>query len=115
MGYILPNCFFTKTVLKKVQNLALRVFIAKYGYNRNTHQVIVFPPIRYGGSRFTPLYLGQGEGQILTFLKNWRTDTDAGKLLCIAVLWTRLNYTSVPVYPFLPMQLHHSHICLVDG
>jgi hypothetical protein len=91
MGYVLPNCFFPETVLKKLQNSALRAFLAKCGYNRNTHRCIVFAPIRYGGGGFISLYLLQGEGQILTFLKHWRTDTDAGNLLRIALSWAQLH------------------------
>jgi hypothetical protein len=37
------------------------------------------------------MYLLQGEGQILTFLKHWRTDTDACNLLRIALSWAQLH------------------------
>jgi hypothetical protein len=91
LGYVLPNCFFSHKQLHKVQQSALRAFLAKCGYNRNTHRLIVFAPIRYGGCGFLALYLIQGEGQILSFLKNWRTKTDCSKLLRIAVSWTQLH------------------------
>jgi hypothetical protein len=68
-----------------------RAFLAKCGYNRNTQCTIVFAPIWYGGCGFLALYLIQGEGQILTFLKHWRTDSDSGNLLRIAVAWTQLH------------------------
>jgi hypothetical protein len=91
LGYVLPNCFFQESVLQKLQSLALRSFLAKCGYNRNTQRTIVFAPICYGGCGFTPLYLLQGEGQILAFLKHWRTDSDAGNLLRIALAWIQLH------------------------
>jgi hypothetical protein len=81
LGYVLPNCFFLEKELKKVQQAALRAFLSKCGFNRNTHRSIVFAPIRYGGCVFLHLYIIQGEGQILTFLKHWRTSIEAGKLL----------------------------------
>jgi hypothetical protein len=46
IGYFLPNCFFSKKELDKVQQAALRAFLAKCGYNRNTNRLIVFAPIR---------------------------------------------------------------------
>lgn len=91
LGYVLPNCFFDQKELDKTQQAALRAFLAKCGYNRNTHRAIVFAPIRFGGCGFLSLYMLQGEGQILAFLKHWRTDNDASRLLRIAVSWTQLH------------------------
>jgi hypothetical protein len=91
LGYVLPNCFFEKKKLDKVQQAAVRTFLSKCGYNRNTHRLIVFAPIRFGGCGFLSLFMIQGEGQILAFLKHWRTDTDASRLLRIAVSWTQLH------------------------
>jgi hypothetical protein len=89
--YAFPTCYFEETILKKVQNAALRAFLSKCGYNCNTKRVTVFAPHRYGGCGFTPLYLIQGEGKIFLFLKYWRTYTPAGRLLCIATSWTQLH------------------------
>jgi hypothetical protein len=77
LGYVLADCFFTEKELAKVQSAALRSFLAKCGYNRNTHRAIVFAPISHGGCGFLSLFLLQGEGQVLAFLKNWRTDTES--------------------------------------
>jgi hypothetical protein len=108
MGYVLPNCFFPESVLQKLQNSALRAFLAKCGYNRNTQRTIVFAPIRYGGCGFLALYLIQGEGQILTFLKHWRTNSNAGNLLRIAVAWTQLHLgTSLPFLTDTATSLPH--------
>ena len=90
-GYVLPNCFFEERELTKVQKPALRAFLAKCGFNRNTKRDIVFAPTRYGGCGFTPLYLVQGEGQILQFIKHWRTESTAGNLLRITVSWVQLH------------------------
>jgi hypothetical protein len=90
LGYVLADCFFSEKDLAKVQMSALQAFLAKCGYNRNTHLATVFASIRYGGCGFTPLFLIQGEGQILAFLNNWCTDTDSSRLLRIAVSWTQL-------------------------
>jgi hypothetical protein len=91
LGYVLRNCFFCEKDLSRVQQSALHAFLAKTGYNWNTRCRIVFAPIRYGGCGFTVLYTLQGEGQILAFLKHWRTNSDAGRLLCISVAWTQLH------------------------
>jgi hypothetical protein len=91
IGYVLPNCFYEERELTKVQQSALRAFLAKCGFNRNTHRSIVFAPIRFGGCGFFALYLIQGEGQILQFLTHWRTDTTAGNLLRISVSWIQLH------------------------
>jgi hypothetical protein len=88
---VLSNCFFSEKDLKQVHKAALRAFLAKCGYNQNTQRTIVFAPIRFGGCGFLSLYLIQGEGQILTFLKHWRTNTDAGNLLRISLAWTQLH------------------------
>jgi hypothetical protein len=91
LGYVLSGCFFEEKTLLTIQKAALQAFLAKCGYNRNTQRTIVFAPIRYGGCGFLTLYLIQGEGQILCFLKHWRNNTDAGNLLRIAVAWTQLH------------------------
>jgi hypothetical protein len=91
VGYVLPNCFFEEKELKKVQQSALRAFLAKSGYNRNTNRFIVFAPIRFGGCGFLHLYLIQGEGQIIQFLTHWRTKTTVGDLLRVAVAWVQLH------------------------
>jgi hypothetical protein len=91
LRYVLPNCFFTKKELNKVQQAALCVFVAKSRFNRNTHRSVVFAPICFGGCGFSSLYLLQGEGQILGFLEHWRTAMDSGHLLRIAISWTQLH------------------------
>jgi hypothetical protein len=45
--------------------------------------------MRLGGSTFRHLYTVQGVGQIVTFLKSWRSESQAGTLLRIAVAWAQ--------------------------
>jgi hypothetical protein len=89
VGYFLPNSYFTEAVLNSIQTSAICSFIPKCGYNRNTSQAIIFGPTYLAGAGFTPLYLLQGEGQILQFLKFWRTDTPTSRLLRIATAWSQ--------------------------
>jgi hypothetical protein len=54
-------------------------------------RVVVFGgPQEYGGVGFRHLNVEQGAGQIDYFLKFWRTDCEAGSLLCIALSWNQL-------------------------
>jgi hypothetical protein len=65
-------------------------FIPKCGYNRNTARAIIFGPLHLAGAGLTPLsYLIQGEGQILQFIKFWRTDTPTSRLLRVATAWSQ--------------------------
>jgi hypothetical protein len=65
LGYVFADCFFTEKYLANVQSAALQSFLAKSGYNRNTHRAIIFAPISHGGCGFISLFLIQGEGQVL--------------------------------------------------
>jgi hypothetical protein len=87
--YTLPQSHFTKDELDKAQAASLQKIIAKCGYNRNTSRHIMFAPIGYGGAGFLPWYLLQGEGQILNFIKHWRTDSIISNTLKIAVQWAQ--------------------------
>jgi hypothetical protein len=87
IGYVLPNSYFSESLLNSIQSCAICAFVPKCGYNRNTHRSIIFGPKHLAGAGFTPLYLLQGEGQILQFLKFWRTDTPTSRLLRIAQSW----------------------------
>jgi hypothetical protein len=87
LGFVLPNSYFTEATLHSIQTNTICSFLPKCGYNRNTHRAIVFGPHNLAGAGFLPLYLVQGEGQLLQFLKYWRTDTPASRLLRIATAW----------------------------
>lgn len=89
VGYPLPNCFFSFKRLDAIQRKAIRAIIAKCGFNRNTHRSIIYGPACLGGSTFCHLYTIQSCGQILQFLRTWRTPSQASRLLKIAVAWTQ--------------------------
>jgi hypothetical protein len=91
IGYVLPNCHFTKMQLQLLQSIMHRVILPKCGYNQKTARKIIHGPSDLCGGQFLPLYTMQGEGQIMQFLKFWRTKTDTGKLLRVAVAWLQLN------------------------
>jgi hypothetical protein len=89
IGFVLPNSYFTKKELDSVQSPAICAFIPKFGYNRNTKQAIIFGPKRLAGSGFKSLYHLQGEGQVLQFLKYWRTASQTSNLLRVSVSWSQ--------------------------
>ena len=91
VGYPLSNCFFTQTQLKKLQSKVMLSIFAKCGFNRTTCQDILFGPSRFGGGNFRPFSMLQGVSQITTFLRHWRSPSQAGTLLKIAVSWTQLS------------------------
>jgi hypothetical protein len=63
------------------------IIFAKEGFNRNTSRALLYGPSDYaGGGHFHWQWL-QGEGQIMNFLKFWRTDGQVSTMLRIAVSW----------------------------
>ena len=91
VGYPLPSCHFSKAVLDKIQRSVMSSMIAKCGYNRRTKREIIYGPAYLGGANFRSLYSVQGVGQIIAFMKYWRSPCQAGKLLRIAVAWTQFT------------------------
>ena len=79
--YPLANSHFSKQQLTKVQAKAMSLIIPKCGYNRNTKREIIFGPLKLGGANFRHLYDQQGLGQLTLFLRHWRQNAEAGKLL----------------------------------
>eukprot|EP00957_Ditylum_brightwellii_P064777 4915494-Ditylum_brightwellii.AAC.1 len=89
MGYVLGQLFFSKYILDKIGQKALRAFTAKCGYNRNMTYVIQDCPIHLGGCKFTPLYHIQGSSQIQNFLCYYRMQSDTKKLPQVVVAWAQ--------------------------
>jgi exonuclease III len=87
--YSLPQCFFSPAALHRAQSKSIPMILAKSGYMRTTSYSILFGPRKFGGGGFIRWYVLQGEGQILLFIKHWRCDEDAGRLLRIAVAWVQ--------------------------
>ena len=89
VGYPLAASHFTKKTLDKLQRRFMSILIARCGYNRKTKREILYGPACLGGANFRSLYSIQGVGQVTSFLKYWRSPSQAGKLLRIAVAWTQ--------------------------
>ena len=108
VGYPLANLSLTKTQLEHVQRKAMSIIVPRCGYNRNTKKEILYGPMELGGACFRDLYVQQGIGQIGLFMRNWRLNTTAGKLLRIAVSWFQLQVgTSVSFLVEVKMHLPH--------
>ena len=108
IGFVLPNSYFTEATLNSVQSSAICAFIPKCGYNRSTSRAVIFGPTHLAGAGFTPLYLLQGKGQILQFLKYWRTNTPTSRLLQITTSWCQFQAgTSTSILTTVDTNLPH--------
>jgi hypothetical protein len=87
LRYVLPQCHFIAKTLRKAEKQSLPSLYAKCGFSRKTPQALLFAPLEYGGGGFVHWDTIQGEGQILHFLKHWRTDTVISSTLRIDVAW----------------------------
>ena len=87
LQYVLPQCHFKSKVLRKAEKQALPALYAKCRFSRRTPQALLFAPREYGGGGFVHWDTIQGEGQILHFIKHWRTDTVISSTLRINVAW----------------------------
>ena len=87
IGFPLSCSSFTKVQLDKLQSKAMSIIIARCGFNRNTKKEVLYGPLALGGASFRHLYVQQGIGHVTLFLKHWRSTTQAGILLRIAVSW----------------------------
>jgi hypothetical protein len=85
--YVLPQTFFDPATLDKAEKKSMPSIFAKCGYNRNIHRSLLYGPTDYCGGGFIGWRWLQGEGQIINFLKNWRTESQIGTTLRIAVAW----------------------------
>ena len=85
--YPLACSSLTKPKLEQIQQKALSILIPRCGFNRHTKREIIFGPAELGGACFRHLYVEQGIRQVGLFMRNWRAQSTAGKLLRIAVSW----------------------------
>ena len=85
--YPLACSSLTKQKLEHIQQKALSILIPRCGFNRHTKREILFGPMELGGACFRHLYVEQGIRQVGLFMRNWRAQSTAGKLLRIAVSW----------------------------
>ena len=111
VGYPLAASHFTKLVLEKIQRKFMSILIARCGFNRKTKREIIYGPTNLGGANFRSLYSIQGIGQVAAFLKYWRSPSQAGKLLRIAVAWTQYSIgTSVSFLTDTTTPLPHMEV-----
>ena len=104
--YVLPNCHYSEKRLNQAERQSIPSLISKMGYNRNTHRSLMYGPTEQAGGGLIRWYWLQGEGQILTFLKHWRTQGVIGDALRVAVAWFQHNSGSgIPLfqYPEIPI------------
>jgi hypothetical protein len=85
--YVLGQSFLDPDKLDQAEKKSMPTIFAKCGYNRNTHRSLLYGPTDYCGGGFIRWRWLQGEAQILNFLKNWRTDSQLGQTLRVAVSW----------------------------
>ena len=62
-------------------------YVAKCGYSRMIAHSLLYGLYLSGGAGFICWEWLQGEGQIQTFMKHWRTNTQISKTLRIALAW----------------------------
>jgi hypothetical protein len=89
LKYALPQCFFADHVLDRAESKSIPTIIAQCGYNRNIALSLRYAPLSYAGCGFVRWSTLQGEGQILLFLKHWRTATMISDTLQVALSWSQ--------------------------
>jgi hypothetical protein len=87
LTYVLPQCHFLSDALRKSEKKSMPNLYAKCGFSRKTPQALLFAPREYGGGGFLHWDIIQGEGQILHFLKHWRTESTISTTLRINLAW----------------------------
>ena len=87
VGYPLSCSSLSKHQLDNIQRNAMKIIVARCGFNRNTKKEILYGPLSLGGAGFRHLYVLQGISQTFMFIRNWRQDSTAGRLLRIAIAW----------------------------
>lgn len=87
LKFVLPQCFFNESALKKAEQQTTPLIVAKCGYNRHTPTALRYAPTHHAGCGFVRWKTLQGEGQITLFLKHWRTNTIISRILRIALAW----------------------------
>ena len=87
LRYVLPQCHFSPTKLRQAAKKSMPPLYAKCGFSRKTPLALLYAPREYGGGGFLDWDVIQGEGQILHFLKHWRTTTDISTTLRINLSW----------------------------
>ena len=87
VSYPLSCSSLSRHQLDVIQRQAMKIIVARCGFNRNTRKEILYGPLALGGSSFRHLYVQQGINQTMMFIRHWRQDSTAGRLLRIAIAW----------------------------
>lgn len=108
LSFVLPQCTFTPTQLKKAERVSMPRIIAKCGFFRKTSYALLFAPTDYAGGGFLHWSTIQGEGQIRQFIKHWRTSTEVSAMLRISLAWSQWQAgISTSILQDLETPLHH--------
>lgn len=87
LRYVLPQCHFSHTSLRKAAKKSMPALFAKCGFSCKTATQLLYAPIEYGGGGFVHWDVIQAEGQIMNFMKHWRTSTPISTTLRIDLAW----------------------------
>jgi hypothetical protein len=116
IGYPLPLCHFSKAELDKLHSKVMSEMIARCGYCRKTKHEIIYGPASLGGACFRHPYGEQGTGQVLFFIKYWRSSGKAGALARIALSWAQLQAgIAQPILSDTTTHLPHLETCWLDS
>lgn len=91
IGHALPMCFFSEQELNKTQSRAVGTTLRKSHFPRNTERATVFGPQRFGGKAWRHLHAEQGMGQIIFFLKHWRSQGLCTSMLETSTRWAQFQ------------------------
>eukprot|EP00980_Cylindrotheca_fusiformis_P016559 scaffold4965_cov87-Cylindrotheca_fusiformis.AAC.1 len=107
-SYVLPQCYFIPSVLRKIESKAQQTFTAKMGFSRKMSCAIRYGPPSLGGLGLVRLETIQGVGQILNFIKHWRSYSYIGSLLRCTLAWAQINAgVSAPLLMIPSLRLAH--------
>ena len=112
VGYPLPLCHFTKKELDALHRKVMSEMIARCGFCRKTKHEIIYGPADLGGACFRHPYAEQGIGQILLFLKHWRSTGQPSSLARVALSWAQFQSgTEQPILEECTTPLPHLEAC----
>jgi hypothetical protein len=84
--------------------------------SHKTKHEIIYGPASLGGACFRHPYGEQGTGQVLFFIKYWRSSGHAGALACIALSWAQLQAgIAQPILSDMTTHLPHLETCWLDS
>ncbi len=91
IAYPLPLCHFTHKELTSIHRKVMSEMIDRCGSCQRTKTEIIYEPADLGGACFRHPYCEQGSGQLLMFLKHWRSPGQASSLSQVALSWAQFQ------------------------